>query len=155
MSIFTSFSSLIGGKQKEPKTSSPVVNSKTSQKKIVIVEDDTELRNFYEEYLTSENFQVITAENGQLGLEAIKANDPDIVLLDLMMPVMDGKTVLHTIRNIPQFKYTPVVILSNAGDADTIQQTKVFDNADDFLIKANITPDILLNKIKSLTYSSK
>lgn len=67
-----------------------------------------------------------------------------------MMPVMDGKTVLHTIRGIPEFKYTPVIILTNAGDADTIQRTKTFDNADEFLIKANINPDQLLTKVKSL-----
>lgn len=145
------FDSLLNNK-KEPQQPPAQTSLKpiAAQKKIVIVEDDKDLRDFYEELLVSEGYSVITAENGQLGLDAIKTHDPGLVLLDLMMPVMDGKTVLHTIRGIPEFKYTPVIILTNAGDADTIQQTKTFDNADEFLIKANINPDQLLTKVKSL-----
>jgi CheY-like chemotaxis protein len=141
MGIFDSFSHLLGNKQ-DSATVAPT-------KKILVVEDDKELRDFYSELLTSEGFSVVTAENGQLGLDAVKAQKPDLVLLDLMMPVMDGKTMLHTMREMPEFKTTPVIVLSNAGDADSIRQTKFFDNANDFLIKSNIAPNELINKIRT------
>jgi CheY-like chemotaxis protein len=141
MGIFDSLSNLLGNKQSSA-TPAP-------SKKILIVEDDKELRDFYTELLTTEGFSVTTAENGQLGLDAVTSQKPDLVLLDLMMPVMDGKTMLHTIREMPEFKTTPVIVLSNAGDADSIRQTKFFDNANDFLIKSNIAPNELINKIRT------
>ena len=141
MGIFDSFSNLLGNKQSSATTA--------PSKRILIVEDDKELRDFYTELLTSEGFTVTTAENGQLGLDAVTSQKPDLVLLDLMMPVMDGKTMLHTMREIPEFKNTPVIVLSNAGDADSIRQTKFFDNANDFLIKSNIAPNELINKIRT------
>jgi CheY-like chemotaxis protein len=141
MGIFDSLSNLLGNKQSSV-TPAP-------SKKILIVEDDKELRDFYTELLTTEGFSITTAENGQLGLEAVTSQKPDLVLLDLMMPVMDGKTMLHTMREMPEFKTTPVIVLSNAGDADSIRQTKFFDNANDFLIKSNIAPNELINKIRT------
>jgi DNA-binding response OmpR family regulator len=136
--------SLFGNKEQTstPTTPAPV-------KKIVIVEDDKYLRDFYAELLTSEGFSISTAENGQLGLQTIIAQKPNLVLLDLMMPVMDGKTVLHQMRQLPEFKTTPVIILTNAGTADNIRETKLFDNANEFLVKSNITPDELLNTIRT------
>jgi CheY-like chemotaxis protein len=134
-----------------------VGNSKTKQvtaplappKKVIVVEDDKELRDFYSELLTSEGFVVLTAENGQLGLQTITAQKPDLVLLDLMMPVMDGKMMLHKMRNIPEFAKTPVIILTNAGDADNMRQTQYFDNANAFLIKANVSPEEIINRVKT------
>ena len=144
MGLFDSISTLVGNK---PPTASPAPT--TAPQKILIVEDDKDIRDFYNEYLTSEGYTTVTAENGQLGLTAVSANKPDLVLLDLMMPVMDGKMMLHSMRQLPEFKTTPVIVLTNAGDADSIRQTKFFDNANDFLIKSNITPDELLQKIKT------
>lgn len=121
------------------------------QKKVIIVEDDKELRDFYSELLTSEGFSVLTAENGQIGLETITAQHPDLILLDLMMPVMDGKMMLHKMRSIPDFAKTPVIVLTNAGDADNMRQTQFFDNASAFLIKANVNPEEIINRVKALT----
>jgi DNA-binding response OmpR family regulator len=120
-------------------------------KKVIIVEDDKELRDFYSELLSSEGFTTLTAENGQIGLQTIMAQKPDLVLLDLMMPVMDGKMMLHKMRNIPEFAKTPVIVLTNAGDADNMRQTQYFDNASAFLIKANVTPDEIINRVKTFT----
>jgi len=124
----------------------------SSQKKAVIVEDDKDLRDFYAELLTSAGLLVSTAENGQTGLETVISQKPDIVLLDLMMPVMDGISMLHQMRAIPEFKKTPVIVLTNAGDADNMKQTQFYDNANAFLIKANVTPDEVLNRVKSLIH---
>lgn len=118
-------------------------------KKVIIVEDDKELRDFYSELLTSEGFTTLTAENGQIGLQTIMAQKPDLVLLDLMMPVMDGKMMLHKMRGIPEFAKTPVIVLTNAGDADNMRQTQYFDNANSFLIKANVTPDEIVSRVKT------
>lgn len=141
------FDKLLGSDSGNKPQASPVVQSK----KILVVEDDKDLRDFYSELLESEGFTVLTAENGQIGLEAVKSQKPDIVLLDLMMPVMDGKEMLHQMRSLPASSKTPVLVLTNAGDADNIRQTKFFDNANDFLIKSNITPDELLTRIKSMS----
>jgi DNA-binding response OmpR family regulator len=146
MGIFDSLSNLLGSKQNNTASSLPEA---APLKKVLVVEDDKDLRDFYAELLTSEGFAVITAENGQLGLDAVTSQKPNLVLLDLMMPVMDGKTMLHSMREIPEFKTTPVIVLSNAGDADSIRQTKFFDNANDFLIKSNIAPNDLIQKIKT------
>jgi DNA-binding response OmpR family regulator len=145
MGLFDKLSSLVDSNN----------SSSTSQnrqpKKILVVEDDKDLRDFYSELLKSEGFTVEVAENGEAGLATLMSQKPDIVLLDLMMPVMDGKTMLHKMRETPEFQKTPVIILTNAGDADNIRQTKFFDNANDFLIKSNITPDDLLKKIRTFT----
>ncbi|SRR5258708_6750359 len=121
-----------------------------AKKKVLIVEDEALLANALEAKLIHENFEVIMAANGEIGLAMIQANRPDIVLLDLMMPVMDGKTMLHKLREIPQFKFLPVVILTNAGDVENIRETKRYDNASAFLIKSSIDPDDVVKVVNDL-----
>ena len=120
-----------------------------TKKKVLIVEDDQYLKDFYQELLTSAGYDVSTAVNGQEGLEKVVAQKPSLILLDIMMPVMDGKSMLHKVREIEEFKYTPVIILTNAGDADNMKQTMRYDNANAFLIKSNITPEELLSTVKN------
>jgi DNA-binding response OmpR family regulator len=124
-------------------------------RKILIVEDDEYLRNLYKEILTAENYTVMTAENGQVGLDTITSQRPDLVLLDLMMPVMDGKTMLHRVRAMPEFEKLPIIVLTNAGDMNSMHETKVLGNANDFLIKANVTPEDIVNRVKSLLQFSE
>src|SRR5581483_9723810 len=143
MGLFNKLTSLVGN-NKQTSTATPLP---PAPKKVLVVDDDLDLRDSYSELLKSEGYVVITAENGKIGLEALTAQKPDIVMLDLMMPVMSGLTMLHQMREIPEFKRTPVIVLTNAGDADNIRQAKFFENANDFLIKANTAPDEILNKI--------
>lgn len=124
--------------------------SGNSTKKILIVEDDKDLQDFYYKLLVYEHYSVYVADNGQQGLEMVMSLSPSLVILDLMMPVMDGKTMLHKMREIPAFKETPVIILTNAGETENILQTKYLDNASEFLIKSNIAPDVLLRSVKAL-----
>jgi DNA-binding response OmpR family regulator len=119
-------------------------------KKILIIEDDQYLRDFYKELLEGEGYIVITADNGKTGYDTIIAEKPNLVMLDIMMPIMDGKQVLHQIRSMPEFKKLPVIVLTNAGTADNIKDMKFYDNADDFVIKSNVEPPEILLKIKSL-----
>ena len=121
-----------------------------SRKKVLIVEDETMLADALETKFAHENFDVFKAGNGQIGLDMAKAQKPDVILLDLMMPVMDGKTMLHKLREIQEFKFLPVVVLTNAGDVDNIRETKRYDNASAFLIKSNVNPDDIVQVVKDI-----
>lgn len=121
-----------------------------AKKKVLIVEDEKLLADALETKFAHEDFEVFKAENGQIGLDTAQAKKPDVILLDLMMPVMDGKTMLHKLREIPEFKYLPVVVLTNAGDVDNIRETKRYDNASAFLIKSNVNPDDIVQVVKDI-----
>jgi len=140
---------LFGSKKNSAAPNDPATLPQNSQKKkVLIVEDEKLLANALESKFKHENFDVLRAENGQEGLNMIMANHPDIILLDLMMPVMDGKTMLHKLREIPEFKALPVVVLTNAGEVDNMRETKTFDNASAFLIKSNVNPDDILQVVR-------
>jgi DNA-binding response OmpR family regulator len=117
-------------------------------KKVLIIEDDSLFQNALSLKLKSAGYETLIADNGAIGLETIQAQKPDLVILDLMMPVMDGKTMLKKLRELPQFVSLPVFVLSNAGDADTIMQAKTYYNANEFLIKTNVTLDQIVTKIR-------
>jgi len=149
MGIFDNFKALFQPPNSPQQDNTPVAKP-TNQKKIVIVEDEKILADALGIKLEHEGFQILKAENGQTGLDMIKQNKPDAVLLDLMMPVMDGKTMLRKLREIPEFKFTPVVVLTNAGEVDNIKETKEYDNAAAFLIKSNINPEDVVKVVKDL-----
>jgi DNA-binding response OmpR family regulator len=148
MGLFDNVKNLVGGAKSTPPSATPT--QLPSARKVLIVEDDEALRNLYKEILSAEAYTVFTAENGQIGLDTIVAQKPDLVLLDLMMPVMDGKTMLHRVRAMPEFEKLPIIVLTNAGDMNSMHETKVLGNANDFLIKANVTPEDIVNRVKSL-----
>ncbi|MEI6266851.1 MAG: response regulator [bacterium] len=107
--------------------------------KILIVEDDKSIRELYELKLGNNGFDVYTAENGGTGWDLIQQELPDIVLLDVMMPVMNGFQVLKKLKSKNETKEIPVVILSNFGEVD--QMTEGFvAGATDYLVKAEHTP---------------
>ena len=142
---------VIFGKKKVDDLQKPATPQSAGQKKkILIVEDEKLLANALELKFLHENFEVFKAENGQVGLEMAQAKSPDIILLDLMMPVMDGKTMLHQLRQIPKFQYLPVIVLTNAGEIDNVRETKFYDNASEFLIKANVNPDDIVKVVNDL-----
>jgi len=99
------------------------------QKTILVVEDEKPLQNILKDRLTQEGYDVLTADNGQEGLDMVVANKPRLVILDLLMPVMDGKTMLHKLRDIPEFHDLPVIVLTSAGEVDNIRDTKTYNNA--------------------------
>lgn len=119
-----------------------------ASKKILIVEDESMLANALESKFRSAGYTVFKAENGQTGLDLVKSQKPDMVLLDLLMPVMDGKIMLKRLRETEEFKFLPVIVLTNAGDVDSIRETRSYYNASDFLIKSNVTPDDILKKVQ-------
>ncbi|MBU9889829.1 MAG: response regulator [Candidatus Omnitrophica bacterium] len=81
-------------------------------KKILIVEDDTDFQDIYALYLQGESFQVIRAGNGREGLEALEREIPDLIILDLIMPVMDGEEFYVRLREQERWRSVPVIIAS-------------------------------------------
>lgn len=149
MGFLDNIQAVFGNKKAEEKvTGIPAVPKAVAQKKVLIVEDEDLLANALALKFTHENFAVFRAGNGQQGLEMTATNKPDIILLDLMMPIMDGKTMLHQLRQIQEFQFLPVIVLTNAGEVDNIRQTKRYDNASAFLIKSSVTPEDIVKVVK-------
>jgi DNA-binding response OmpR family regulator len=117
--------------------------------KILIIEDDAFLRSLAVTKLEKELFEVSMAANGQEGLAAIAANKPDLVILDLMLPVMSGFDILKSLKADDATKDIKVIVFSNLGEESDIK-TCLDLGANDYLVKANFTLDELVEKIKGL-----
>lgn len=129
---------------------------KQTQKNIIVMEDDVAMAEIVTHKLESNGFNVRHAENGQQGLVMIAERLPDLVLLDLMMPEMDGFQVLESIRSNPDKKVAnlPVIVLSNLWSNSDILRVKNL-RADDYLVKAYFTPDEILGKIQEVLLKTK
>ena len=115
--------------------------------KIAIVEDDVAISQMYRIKFEAEGYTVETAENGKLGLELIEEMKPDIVLLDLMMPEMDGEEMLTKLRDSNWGKDTKVIILTNMGESEAPASIKEM-NVEAFILKANMTPRQVAELVK-------
>ena len=115
--------------------------------KIAIVEDDVAISQMYRIKFESEGYTVETAENGKLGLELIEDMKPDIVLLDLMMPEMDGEEMLTKLRATPLGKDIKVIILTNMGETEAPASIKEM-GVEAFILKANMTPRQVAELVK-------
>ncbi len=107
--------------------------------KIAIVEDDQAISQMYRFKFEAENFDVETAENGELGLQLIATMQPDIILLDLMMPVMTGDIMLEKLRATPFGKTAKVIILTNMGEQEIPQKVRDL-GVSAVVLKADMTP---------------
>ena len=115
--------------------------------KILLIEDDKFLRELIIQKLGREGFEVTEAPEGEAGLSKMKEDRPDLVLLDLILPGIDGFEVLSRMKKDPALASIPVIILSNLGQRDDVQ--KGIDlGAEDYLIKAHFTPGEIVEKIK-------
>ncbi len=115
--------------------------------KIAIIEDDAAISQMYRIKFESEGYSVETAENGLLGLELIQKMNPDIILLDLMMPEMNGDEMLTKLRQQPWGRDIKVVILTNMGESEApaaIHELGVLA----FIVKANMTPRQVAELVK-------
>lgn len=116
--------------------------------RILVAEDDEFLANAYRVKFTKSGFEVLLAADGQEALDIAHKNHPDLILLDLIMPKMDGFTVLETISRDPQLKKIPVIIASNLGQQEDIEKTKSL-GAVDYIIKSDITLEDIVKKIRN------
>jgi DNA-binding response OmpR family regulator len=117
--------------------------------KILIIEDDDFLRSLAVTKLEKEGFTVAQASDGKSGADQATGSLPDLIILDLMLPIMDGFAVLTTLKAEDTTKNIKVIVFSNLGEDSDIK--KCLDmGANDYLIKANFTLDELVEKIKGL-----
>lgn len=117
-------------------------------KKILVAEDDAFLANAYKVKLTKAGYEVVVAADGQEALEALKNFTPDIILLDLIMPIKDGFSTLEELKKLPEFTKIPVLIASNLGQPEDIDRAMKL-GAIDFIIKSEMSMESMLEKISS------
>ena len=117
------------------------------KKTILIIEDDPALLVILVDKFRQEGFDILTANNGQGGLNVALQQHPDIILLDIIMPVLDGMTTLATLRKSDWGKNVPVMILTNLSDAKKQEEAACLD-VHDYLVKSDVTMNNLVQKIK-------
>jgi CheY-like chemotaxis protein len=118
-------------------------------KRILIVEDDDFLLQMYVTKLELENFKVFGSINGVQGLKTAQREKPDLILLDLNLPEMDGFEVLERLKADDDTKDIPVLVLTNYAQKDNIDRCLEL-GADDYLIKAHFVPSEVIKKIKDI-----
>ena len=116
--------------------------------KILLIEDDKFLRELIIQKLGKEGFDVSEAPEGESGLLKMKEERPDLVLLDLILPGIDGFEVLSRMKKDTELGSIPVIILSNLGQKDDVQKGMDL-GAEDYLIKAHFTPGEIVEKIRA------
>jgi len=123
-------------------------------KKILIIEDDKFLRELIVQKLIKKGYNIVEAVNGEEGIKSVKEENPDLVLLDLILPVINGFEVLTRIKSDPILAGIPVIIISNLGQEEEINEGLRL-GAVDYLIKAHFTLEEILNKIEAVFDKSK
>ena len=116
-------------------------------KNILIIEDDKFLRDLIVQKVAKEGFNVSAAIDGEDGVKKIKEEKPDLVLLDLILPGIDGFEVLAKVREEESLKSLPVIILSNLGQREDVEKGLRL-GAIDYLVKAHFTPGEIIYKIR-------
>lgn len=115
--------------------------------KIAIIEDDPTINQMYRMKFEAEGFEVELANNGKRGVAMVETFKPDIILLDMQMPEMDGPTALAEIRNQPWGKTIPVIILTNMGEEESPEGLKSL-GIHSYIVKADFTPSQVVSRVK-------
>lgn len=116
--------------------------------KIAIIEDDQTINQMYRIKFQSDGFDVQMASDGKQGVTLVKNFKPDIILLDLQMPEMDGAEALSEIRRHDWGKNIPVIILTNMGEEESPASLKKL-NVSSYIVKADLTPSQVVAKVKA------
>lgn len=125
--------------------------------RILIIEDDEILVEMYEAKFKMEGFEVEKALNGKEGLEILKKDKPDLILLDILMPEMNGFEFLKNIKKEPSYHSVPVILLTNLGDPeiDMDREMAYALGVRDYLIKSRHTPDEVVKRAKEVLAEAK
>lgn len=116
-------------------------------KTVLIIEDEEFLQKVLFDEFTEQGFHVLQAKNGEEGLKSAEKDKPDIMLIDILMPKMDGITMLKHLRENKQLSEIPAIILTNVNDADTMAKA-IESKAYDYLIKTDWQPQDLVKRVK-------
>lgn len=120
-----------------------------NHKKVLLVEDDEMLHTMYTQKFAKEGYEVFSAYNGAEGLQMVDEKKPDVILLDIIMPKMDGFVALKKLKKNENTAKIPVILLTNLGQEEDIRKGKEL-GADDYFIKANHTPQEIVAKVKEV-----
>ncbi len=117
--------------------------------KVLIIEDDPFMRSLYKNTFELEGFQVELANDGEKGLNAAKANVPDIILLDIMMPQMNGLQALEQLKLDPDLQKIPVAMLSNLTEEQDAQKA-LSKGALKYIIKSEYEPQEIVSMVREI-----
>ncbi len=139
----------------EIKTAPPDENkiAQSRSYSVLVVEDDKFLRDLLVLKLKKEGFKVSEAMDGEEGLKKTKSEKPNIIVLDLIIPVKDGFAVLEEMKKDPEIESIPVIVLSNLGQREDIDRAKAL-GAKDYMVKAQLTPLEVVERIKAILRES-
>lgn len=137
----------VGEHQNQLKIPDEKLNHDPNAKTILIVEDDQFLRNLCIRKLQKEGFNVLYAVDGEEGLRKIQEEKPDLVLLDILLPGLNGFDVVTAAKNNNELSAIPIILLSNLGDKSDVNKGLSL-GADDYLIKAHFTPGEIVDKVR-------
>lgn len=115
-------------------------------KHILIVEDEPSIAQMYQLKLELNNYKVLIAHNGLSGLKCLDSYLPDLILLDLMMPIMNGEEFLEKLRKLESHRETPVIILTNVSREEA-PKTLWHYGISDYFVKAHNTPSHLIDVV--------
>jgi len=115
-------------------------------KKILLIEDEKILSEMYETRLKREGFEVINTRDAEGGLELIKKEKPDLILLDLLLPGMQGQEALRVLKEDPKTKDIPVIIFSNYDTPEVRKEAEKYGVR--YILKANVTTKDLVELVK-------
>lgn len=121
----------------------------TRQKKILIVEDEKNMRDSLQEAFEEGDFEVLTEEDGENVVEIVKEEEPDIILLDIILPKKDGFEVLSELKADIDTKSVPVVLSTNLSDPSDIQKALDY-GATTYLVKSNYSLEDIVKKVRGL-----
>ena len=124
------------------------------KKKILIVEDDNFVAEVYFAKLTEMGYEAILAQNGEEGIATLKKDKLDMILLDILMPIMNGMEMLEEIKKREDWKNIPVILLTNVGEKESIQKVREM-GVKNYLIKSHFTPAEVIEKIESVFKENK
>ena len=115
----------------------------------MLVEDSKVVQQMYRNKLTFEQFNVLTADNGMDAIKILSKEKPDIILLDLMMPVMDGYKVLQVIKTDPKLAHIPVLVFSAKGQPEEVEKALNLGAAG-YIVKATTKPNDVVEQIRKV-----
>lgn len=118
--------------------------------KILLVDDDPLLVRMYQTKLQNDGYEVVTAGNGEEALNRVEESKPDLILLDVMMPKMDGLQVLGKLKDNLDTKSIPVIMLSNVSSSDADSQKGLEMGATAYMVKSDYLPKEVVQKVKEI-----
>ena len=117
--------------------------------KVLLVEDDVALRDIYSARFMAEDFDVVTASDGEMALTQAVKERPDLIILDVMMPKISGFDVLDILRATPETKTTKVIMMTALSQNSDIEKGKSL-GADEYLVKSQVTLTDVIEKAKEV-----